>query len=62
MEQALKQAQEPHMAPLPYIIGALIIVLALIPKEIKKGDLYIKFGYLKDIAELVKNLKNFIKK
>ena len=77
VEQALKQAQEPHMAPLPYIIGALIIVLALIPKEIKKGDLYIKFGhledaaefvksikfgYLEDIAELVKNLKNFIKK
>ena len=59
VEQAAEQAREPHMAPIPLIIGAVIVILAVVPKEIKwKGGHY--QGH--DPARLVESLATFVSK
>lgn len=59
VEQATQQAQQPHMAPIPLIIGAVIVILAALPKEIdlKKG--IVKIGQLREAAALVKEFAQF---
>jgi hypothetical protein len=58
VEQATEQAQQPHMAPIPLIIGAVIIFLGAVPKEIKwKGG-----GIKWDVAGLMNGLANFVGK
>jgi hypothetical protein len=58
VDQAVAKALEPHMAPLPVIIGAVILVLVVWPREIKveQDKKIIKFGHLKEAAEVIKNL------
>lgn len=59
VEQAAQEAQQPHMAPIPLIIGAVIVILAALPKDVdtKKGQW--KFGHLKDAAVLMKEFAKF---
>lgn len=58
VEQAAEQAKQPHMAPIPLIIGAVIIFLGAVPKEIKwKGG-----GIKWDVAGLMNGLANLVSK
>ena len=63
VEQAVEQAKQPHMAPIPLIIGAVIVILAALPKEVKvdlkEGRGEMKTGHLKDAAALMKELAKF---
>ena len=62
VEQATQQAQQPHMAPIPLIIGAVIVLLAALPKDVDRKQGKWKFGHLRDAAALVKELANFVGK
>lgn len=59
VEQAAEQARQPHLAPIPLIIGAVIVILAVVPKEIKWKGGHIK-GH--DPARLVESLAKFVGK
>jgi len=60
VEQAVTRAEEPHMAPIPIVIGAFIIVLAVLPGEIPTKYGPIKFGHLEDAAKLIGELRKFV--
>jgi hypothetical protein len=62
VEQATQQAQQPHMAPIPLIIGAVIVILAALPKEVDKKKGKWKFGHLRDAAALMKEFATFVGK
>lgn len=59
VDQAAQQAKEPHLAPIPLIVGAVIVILAALPKEmdLKKGQY--KFGHFEDLAALMKEFAEF---
>ncbi len=58
VEQAVEQAKQPHMAPIPLIIGAVILFLGAVPKEIKwKGG-----GIKWDVAGLINGLGTLVGK
>jgi hypothetical protein len=59
VEQATAQAQQPHMAPIPLIVGAVIVILAALPKEIDRKKKSYKFGHLRDAAALMKEFAQF---
>jgi hypothetical protein len=63
VEQATEQARQPHMAPLPLIIGAVIVLLAALPKEVevdgKQKTKKMKFGHLREVGALVKGFAEF---
>lgn len=59
VEKATQQAQQPHMAPIPLIIGAVIVILAALPKEIDRKKGTMKFGHLREAAVLVKEFAQF---
>lgn len=59
VEQAARQAQQPHMAPIPLIVGAVIVLLAALPKDVDLKGKKWKFGHLRDAAALVKELAEF---
>lgn len=59
VEQATQQARQPHMAPIPLIIGAVIVLLAALPKEVNLKEKKWKIGHLRDAAALVKELAEF---
>lgn len=59
VEQAAQQARQPHMAPIPLLIGSVIILLAALPKEVDLKEGKLKFGHLQDLAALVKELAAF---
>lgn len=59
VEQATQQARQPHMAPIPLIVGAVIVILAALPKEVDMKEKKLKFGHLRDAAALVKELAEF---
>ena len=59
VEQAARQAQQPHMAPLPLLVGAVIVLLAALPKDVDLKGKKWKFGHLRDAAALVKELAGF---
>lgn len=59
VEQATQEAQRPHMAPIPLIIGAVIVLLAALPKEVDAKKKTWKFGHLRDAAVLMKEFANF---
>lgn len=59
VEQAIQQARQPHLAPIPLIIGAVIVILAVVPKEIKGKDWRIKWW---DPKALVDSLSTFVEK
>jgi hypothetical protein len=58
--QAIAKSREPHMAPIPVIIGAFILVLAVIPREIITPKVHIKIGLVADAAKLVGELTKFV--
>lgn len=60
IEKAVARAAEAHMAPVPVIIGALVVVLAVIPKEIKTEKVHIKFGHLEEAAKFIDKLTEFV--
>jgi hypothetical protein len=47
------------MAPLPLIVGAVIVLLAALPKDVDLKGKKWKFGHLRDAAALVKGLAEF---
>lgn len=59
VEQATWQARQPHMAPIPLIVGAVIVLLAALPKDVDLKEKKWKFGHLRDAAALVKELAQF---
>ena len=59
VEQATQQARQPHMAPLPLIVGAVIVLLAALPKEVNWKEGTLKSGHLRDAAALVKEFAEF---
>lgn len=59
VEQATMQTREPHMSPLPLIIGAVIVLLAALPKEVDLKEKKWKIGHLRDAGALVKELAAF---
>ena len=59
VEQATQQARQPHMAPIPLIVGAVIVILAALPKEVNWKEGTLKSGHLRDAAALVKELAEF---
>lgn len=59
VEQATRQARQPHMAPIPLIVGAVIVLLAALPKDVDLKEKKWKFGHLRDAAALVKELAQF---
>jgi hypothetical protein len=59
VEQAAQEARQPHMAPIPLIIGAVIVLLAALPKDVNTKDGRWKFGHLKDAALLMKEFAKF---
>lgn len=61
--QAVTTAQRAHMAPLPLIIGAVIVTLAALPTEIKveKGKVVIRWGNLEKVGEILKQLAELVK-
>jgi hypothetical protein len=59
VEQASQQARQPHMAPIPLIIGAVIVLLAALPKEVDLKQRKWKSGHLRDAAALVKEFAGF---
>lgn len=59
VEQAAEQARQPHMAPLPLIIGAVIVLLAALPTEVDLKAKKVKFGHLRDVAGLVRGFAEF---
>jgi hypothetical protein len=62
VETATHQAQQPHMAPLPLIIGAVIVILAALPKKIDWKNKQYEGGQLRDAAALVKEFGQFAAK
>jgi hypothetical protein len=56
VEQAAEQARQPHMMPIPLIIGAVLVILAALPKEIDWKKKQLKFGHLKELAEVISKL------
>ena len=62
VEQATQQAQQPHMAPIPLIIGAVIVILAALPKKIDWKNKQYEGGQLRDAAALVKEFGQFAAK
>ena len=62
VEQAIEQAKKPHLAPIPLIIGAVIVILAAVPEEIKKdadGSWRAKWP---SREKLMNGLANFVSK
>jgi hypothetical protein len=59
VEQAARQAKQPHMAPIPLIVGAVIVLLAALPKEVDLKKKRATFGHLQDAAVLMKELTKF---
>ena len=59
VEQATRQARQPHMAPIPLIVGAVIVLLAALPKEVNWKEGKITSGHLRDAAALVKEFGLF---
>jgi len=59
VEQATEQARQPHMAPIPLIVGAVIVILAALPKEVDMKEKKWTFGHLRDAAALVEKLAEF---
>ncbi len=59
VERATEQARQPHMAPIPLIVGAVIVLLAALPKDVDLKEKRWKFGHLRDAAALVKELAEF---
>jgi hypothetical protein len=59
VDKAVQQAKEPHLMPIPLIAGAVLVLLAALPKEVdlKKGQY--KFGHLQDAALLMKEFAEF---
>ncbi|KYK36386.1 MAG: hypothetical protein HXS46_13040 [Theionarchaea archaeon] len=60
VEDAVSRATEPYMAPLPIIMGAVIVALAVVPKEIKTDKVHIKFGQLEEASKFIEKLTEFI--
>ena len=56
VEQAAEQARQPHMAPIPLIIGAVIVILAALPKEVDGKKKQWKFGHLDELANVIGKL------
>jgi len=59
VEKATEQAQQPHMAPIPLIIGAVIVILAALPKKIDWKNKQYEGGQLQNAAALVKEFAQF---
>lgn len=62
VEQATEQAQQPHMAPIPLIIGAVIVILAALPKKVDRKKGIYEGGQLREAAALVKEFAQFAAK
>ena len=60
VEKAVTRATEPCMVPLPLVMGALILALAVLPREIQTEKVHIKIGHLKEAAEFVGKLIEFV--
>lgn len=56
VERAAEQAREPHLTPIPLIIGAVIILLAALPKEVDLKKKQWKFGHLDELAKVIGRL------
>lgn len=63
VERAVATATERHMAPLPLIIGAVIVTLAALPTELRveKGKVVIRWGNLAKVGEVLKQLAELVK-
>jgi hypothetical protein len=62
VKQAVTNAREPQMLPIPIFIGAVLIVLALLPTKIKTEKVDKEFGNLKELASLAGSLKDIVDK
>lgn len=56
VEQAMEQAKQPHMAPIPLIVGAVIVLLSGV--DIKWGNFRLKTGITENVQALVDGVKS----
>jgi hypothetical protein len=53
---AVEAAQQPDMLPIPLIIGAVIIFLAIVPTKIKTKNIEIQFRNIEQLQKLARTL------
>jgi hypothetical protein len=54
--EAVTQAQQPDMLPIPLIIGAVLLFMALVPSHIKTKHVEMDFGNVKAITDAIVSL------
>jgi hypothetical protein len=59
VEQAVRQAQQPHMSPIPLMFGEVAILLAAMPKDVDQANGQWKSGHLRDAAALMREFSQF---
>jgi len=62
VESAVASAQKPQMLLIPLVIGAFLLVLAIIPTKIKTDKIDMEFGNLEQLAKLAESLKGIVDK
>jgi hypothetical protein len=62
VRSAVRAAREPDMIVPLLIIGAVLIVLAVLPTKIKTKNLDIEFGNVQSVAELAKGVSDIMDK
>lgn len=62
VRSAVRAAREPDMIAPLLIIGAVLIVLAVLPTKVKTKNLTVEFENMKSVAELAKGLSDIMDK
>lgn len=62
VRSAVRAAREPDMIVPLLIIGAVLIVLAVLPTKVKTKNFTVEFGNLQSVAELTKGLSDIMDK
>jgi hypothetical protein len=62
VRSAVRAAREPDMIVPLLIIGAVLIVLAVLPTKVKTKNFTVEFGNLQSVAELTKGLSDIMGK
>jgi hypothetical protein len=62
VRSAIAAAREPDMIAPLLIVGAVLIVLAVLPTKVKTKNLTVEFGNLDSVADLAKSLSDIMDK
>lgn len=62
VEQATEQAQQPHMSPIPFIIGAVVVLLSGVRFKAGRKGVELNIGVTGNVKSLVDGIKSLADK